>query len=81
MSLTIQVPPVMENEAIEYATSCGETLEELLFNCLRREMSERRERQNWATRFNNLLSRTESRNTTVYEFNRADAYEPEVTFA
>ena len=48
------------------------------FRC---EMSERRERQNWATRFNNLLSRTESRNTTVYEFNRADAYEPEVPFA
>ena len=38
MSLTIQVPPAMEREAVAYAEMRGTTLETILFECLKREM-------------------------------------------
>ena len=38
MSLTIQVPPAMEQEALAYAEMRGITLEAILVECLRREM-------------------------------------------
>ena len=45
MSLTIQVPPTMEQEALAYAEMRGITLEAILVECLRREMDARRERE------------------------------------
>ena len=41
MSLTIQVPPAMEQEVVEYAQMRGTTVENLLFESLKREMAER----------------------------------------
>ena len=86
MGVMIDMPDAMVQEANEYAERNGCSFRDLL--CLSVEMylaEQARKRKEevsaWTKKFNALLDSTESRNDEPYKFNRADAYEPEVTFA
>ena len=86
MGVMIDMPAAMVQEANEYAERTGCSLRDLL--CLSVEMylaEQARKRKSevsaWTEKFNALLDSTESRNYEPYTFNRADAYEPGVTFA
>ncbi len=86
MSVMIDMPATMVQQANEYAERNGCSFRDLL--CLSVEMylaeQERKQQADavaWTENFNALLVRTESRNDKPYKFNRADAYEPEVAFA
>ncbi len=43
MSILIDLPPTMAQEAREYATIQGTTLERLLFDCLKRELMHKKQ--------------------------------------
>ena len=84
MGVMIDMPAAMVQEANEYAERNGCSFRDLL--CLSVEMylaeqARKRKAEVSAKKFNALLDSTESRNDEPYRFNRADAYEPEVTFA
>ena len=86
MSVMIDMPAAMVQRANEYAELSGCSFRDLL--CLSVEMylaeQERKRKADastWIEKFDALLDSTESRNDEPYEFNRADAYEPEVAFA
>ena len=50
MSIIIDLPPAMEQEAREYATVRGTTLEQMLLDYLEAEMERRRKEGETATR-------------------------------
>ena len=75
MSLTIQVPPAMEREAVAYAEMRGMTLEAILFECLKREMRERREREKRISDFESFVYAHAVDLGTPYKFVRQDAYD------
>lgn len=75
MSLTIQVPPAMEQEAVAYAEMRGTTLEAILFECLRREMDERREREKRICDFESFVDAHAVDLGHPYKFVRQDAYD------
>ena len=50
MSIMIDLPPAMAQEAQEYATVRGTTLERMLFDCLKAELDRRRKESETATR-------------------------------
>ena len=86
MSVMIDMPAAMVQRANEFAERNGCSFREIL--CLSveaylaaQERKRRSDISNWTKKFNALLDGTESRNEKPYVFNRADAYEPEVTFA
>lgn len=82
MSITIDLPPAMTQEAQEYATIQGTTLERMLFDCIKAELERRRKADEAMTGFDALVKKTSKRLTgEPYKFRRADAYEPERTFA
>ena len=74
MSIMIDLPPAMAQEAQEYATVQGTTLERLLFDCIARDMEKRREAKRVMAEFDELVQKTSVRRTEPYVFNRADAY-------
>lgn len=84
MSIMIDLPPAMAQEAQEYATIQGTTLERMLFNCLKVELERRRKDGETATRlmdrWREVVRKGRGRRTEPYVFNRADAY-PEEEFA
>ena len=84
MSIMIDLPPAMAQEAQEYATVRGTTLERMLFDCLKAELDRRRKESETATRmmdrWREVVRKGRGRLTEPYEFNRADAY-PEGEFA
>ena len=43
MSIMVDLPPAMAQEAQEYATVQGTTLERMLFDCLKAELAKRHE--------------------------------------
>jgi len=84
MSIMIDLPPAMAQEAQEYATVRGTTLERMLFDCLKAELDRRRKECETATRlmdrWREVIRKGRGRRTEPYVFNRADAY-PEGEFA
>lgn len=84
MSILIDLPPAMAQEAREYATVQGTTLERMLFDCIAAEFERRRKQSESATllmnRWREVVSRGRGRIKEPYVFNRADAY-PEGEFA
>jgi hypothetical protein len=84
MSIMIDLPPAMAQEAQEYATVRGTTLERMLFDCLKAELDRRRKESETATRLMDrwraVVRKGRGRITEPYVFNRADAY-PEGEFA
>ena len=82
MSITIDLPPAVMQEAREYATVQGTTLERLLFDCLKAELEKRSEVDKLMAKLDALVENSRGRlKGKPYKFNRADAYEPEITFA
>ena len=84
MSIMIDLPPAMAQEAQEYATVRGTTLERMLFDCLKAELDRRRKESETATRLMDrwraVVRKGRGRITEPYVFNRAAAY-PEGEFA
>ena len=84
MSIVLDLPPAMAQEAREYATIQGTTLERMLLDCLKAEMVRRRKEGEIATqmmdRWRAVVRKGRGRRTDPYVFNRADAY-PEGEFA
>ena len=86
MGITVDMPASMVQQANEYAERNGCSFQDLLCLCVEAYLANQDRRRNavnsaWVDKFNALIDSTESRNETPYTFNRADAYEPEVTFA
>ena len=82
MSITIDLPPTMAQEAYDYATVQGTTLERMFLDYLSSELKRRREADAIMSRLDELAKRTTARLTgEAYKFNRADAYEPETVYA
>ena len=84
MSIMIDLPPAMAQEAREYATARGTTLERMLLDCIKAEMERRRKESETSTRlmdrWREVVRKGRGRRTDPYVFNRADAY-PEGEFA
>ena len=81
MSITIDLPPAMAQEAREYVTVQGTTLERMFLDYLGRELKKRREAEAVMSKLDELVKGTSARLTgEAYKFNRADAY-PEGEFA
>ena len=81
MSIMVDLPPAMAQEAQEYATVRGTTLERLLFDCLKSELEKRHVAEATMAKLDALVLKTSKRLTgKPYKFNRADAY-PEGEFA
>ena len=82
MSILIDLPPAMAQEAQEYATVRGTTLERMLFDCIRAELDRRRKAEEVMAELDAMVLKTSKRLTgEPYKFRRADAYEPEVVLA
>ena len=84
MSIMIDLPPAMAQEAQDYATVQGTTLERVLLDCIKSEIERRRAESETATRlmdrWREVVRKGRDRRTEPYVFNRADAY-PEGEFA
>lgn len=78
MSLTIQVPPAMEKEVVAYAEKRGMTLEEILLECLKREMSKIHEKEKRIREFEDFVDSHAVDLGEPYKFCRQDAYEEPV---
>ena len=82
MSITIDLPPAIVQEAKAFAESRNTTLEQLFVDYLGVELQHRRKVQNVLSRLEELKKRTNARlSGEPYKFNRADAYEPEIPYA
>ncbi len=75
MSIMIDLPPAMAQEAQEYVTVRGTTLERLFLDYLKAELKRRRELDSAMSEFDALVEKTSSRRDAPYKFNRADAYQ------
>lgn len=81
MSILVDLPPAMAQEAQEYATVRGTTLERMLFDYLKTELEHRRKVDATMAALDALVLKTSSRlHGEPYTFRRADAY-PEGEFA
>ena len=80
MSIMIDLPPAMVQEAREYAAMSRETLEQLLVQCVEREIAHRRKVAAAMAKLDALVKKGHGRLTEPYKFNRADAY-PEGEYA
>lgn len=82
MSIMIDLPPAMAQEARDYATVQGTTLERMLFDCLKAELDRRHQADEAMAELDALVLKTSKRLTgEPYRFRRADAYEPETVLA
>ena len=75
MPLTLQIPLSMEREAVAYAEMRGMTLEAILFDCLKREMTERCEREKRISDFESFVDAHAVDLGEPYKFARQDAYD------
>ena len=80
MSIMIDLPPAMVQEAREYAAMSRETLEQLLVQCVEREIAHRRKAAAAMAKLDALVKKSHGLLTEPYKFNRADAY-PEGEYA
>ena len=74
MSIMIDLPPAMAQEAQSYARLDGTSLEKLFLDSLAAELMRRREAANAISEFDALVMETSARRDAPYVFNRADAY-------
>jgi len=79
MSVVIDLPPVMAQEAKSFATVDGTSLESMFLDCIVAEIERRRAAKNsldeWEREFKSLVAQSEGRLAEPYKFNRQDAYE------
>ena len=84
MSIMIDLPPAMAQEAQGYAELRGTTLEKMLLDCVAAELERSRRKRENATRlmerWRELVRKGRGRLKEPYKFNRADAY-PEDEYA
>ena len=74
MSIMVDLPPAMAQEAREYATVQGTTLERMVFDYLKTELERRRKADEMMAKFDALVEKSRGRlNGKPYKFNRADA--------
>lgn len=80
MSITIDMPPVMEREVRDYVAVRGTTIERIVFSYLKNEIVQRRkkEAQCRVRRFRDLVARQTRLEGEPYVFRRQDAYEEEL---
>lgn len=81
MSIMVELPPAMEQEARGYATVQGTSLEQVFLICLKKELERSRAVNSAMSELRSLAKESHGRLETPYRFNRADAYEPEVPYA
>ena len=81
MSIMIDLPPAMAQEAREYATVNGTTLERMLFEYIKSELARKANADKAMTKLDELVRQSHGRLSEPYKFNRADAYEPKVPYA
>ena len=74
MSITVDLPPAMAQEAQSYATIEGTSVEKLFLECIAAEMRRRRRMAASVSEFDDLVKATSARRDEPYVFNRADAY-------
>ncbi len=80
MSIQIELPPAMAQEAQGYATIQGTTLEQMFLDYLAAELARKRKSDAVLARLDTLVRKTSGRLCgKAYTFNRADAYEPETS--
>ncbi len=80
MSIQIELPPAMAQEAQGYATIQGTTLEQMFLDYLATELARKRKADAVLSRLDALAKRTGGRlRGKAYTFSRADAYEPETS--
>ncbi len=78
MSIQIELPPAMAQEAQGYAILQGKTLEQLFLDCLATELARKRRADAALSRLDALTAKTGGRlQGKAYVFSRSDAYEPE----
>ena len=87
MSIMIDLPPMIEQEARGYVVLDGITIEQLALSCIEKEFARRRanrvsSRDDWEAQFDALVEKSSRgvMGTKPYIFKRADAY-PEGEFA
>ena len=87
MSIMIDLPPTIEQEAKGYVMLDGMSMEQFVLVCMENEFARRRENRavvcdDWESQFDELVLKSSERmqGTKPYVFNRADAY-PEGEFA
>lgn len=82
MGITVDMPPAMVQEAREYATARGTTLEEMVFDLVSDQLERYRRADEMLSKLGRLVEASHGRlSGKPYKFNRADAYEPEVAYA
>jgi len=82
MSIMIDLPPAMAQEAQGYANVQGTTLEQMFLDYLAAELTRKRKADAAMSRLDALAKKTGGRlRGDAYVFNRADAYEPETPSA
>ena len=80
MSITIDMPPVMERAVRDYVAVKGTTIERMVFRYLENEIAQRRkmEARCRVRRFRDLVARQTRPEGEPYVFHRQDAYEEEL---
>ena len=61
MSIMVDLPPAMAQEAREYATVQGTTLERMVFDCLKAELERRRKADEMMAKFDALVEKSRGR--------------------
>ena len=69
MSIMVEMPPVMMQEAAEYAMLQGTTLEQMVFNCVKKELA----RKHQANEIRNYLMNQNGWLPNDYTFSREEA--------
>ena len=82
MSITIDLPPAVVQEAKAFAESRKTTLAQFLLESLENEIKRQRQAAEWLAKLDALVEAASSRlpGKEPYKFNRADAY-PEGEYA
>ena len=79
MSVVIDVPPVLVQEAKGFATLNGMSVETMFLDCITAELARRRAARDsldeWEREFKSLVGQSEGRLSEPYKFRRQDAYE------
>ncbi|MBQ6010183.1 MAG: hypothetical protein IJL17_16750 [Kiritimatiellae bacterium] len=79
MSVVIDLPPVMAQEAKGFANIEGISLEKMFLDCIAAELARRRASKDsldeWEREFKSLVGQSEGRLSEPYKFRRQDAYE------
>lgn len=75
MSIMIDIPPAIAQEAQDYVALEGKSLEKMFLDFLTAELQRRRKAATLISEFDTLVEKTSARRDKPYVFNRADAYE------